>query len=106
MSWESRGKGGRFYYRVYRIGGRLVHQYVGSGLVALLAAAQDSRVRADREARRRQAREERSQLESAEAAARELGEEADLVLRAALLATGYHRHGGEWRRKRHDCEEA
>jgi hypothetical protein len=106
MSWEVQGAARRYYYRVRRLGGRLVRTYVGKGPLAWLAAAQDSQERAEREAHRQQARDERRRLEAAEAAAQELAEQAELVLRAALLVAGYRRHDrGEWRRRRHDDKE-
>ena len=96
MAWEARG-GCRFYYRVVRDDGRVRRLYLGNGPVAELAARDAELRRAERQARARS----QARLEAAEAASRELAELADLLVRAALVAAGYHRHDrGNWRKRR------
>ena len=98
MAWE-RG----YYYRVRKVRGRVVREYVGKGRVAFLAARLDA---AERQARRLKAadwRRERAQLAALEAQVNALNELAELVAHAALAAAGYRRHNrGEWRRRRND----
>jgi hypothetical protein len=96
MVWE-RG----YYYRVRKINGCVVREYVGTGAAAELAAQMDAINRADRQAERDAWRAEREEAEALDAGVRELDELADLLARAALLVAGYRQHKrGEWRRKR------
>jgi hypothetical protein len=100
MGWESRGDAGPYYYRKVRRGGRVVSEYIGRGEAAELIAALDIVDRDRREgeaADRRAAREE-----EAEADARLDGmvREALSAASARLAELGYHRHKGQWRRRR------
>jgi hypothetical protein len=100
MSWEKRERGGRYYTRSRREGGRIVREYIGTGYVAELAARLDEIERDRREEERIEQRIARSQAEAAEAPIKALHEDVELLARGALLAAGYHRHHGQWRRKR------
>jgi hypothetical protein len=98
--WDVRN-GRRYYYRSVRVGNRVVHQYVGTGPLAELAATADALRRAQRRAEAEARQRERARLEAAEGPLLELNGVADLVTRAALTAAGFHQHErGEWRRKR------
>ncbi len=99
--WESRERGGLYYTRTRREGGRVVREYVGTGPFAELAAQYDALDRLRREEEARVWREERERLEALDAETRELNDLAELLTRAALLAAGYRQHErGEWRRPR------
>lgn len=101
MSWETRERGGRYYTRSRREGGRIVREYIGTGYVAELAAQLDELDRERREWERIEQRIARSEAEIQEAPIKALHDDVELLARGALLAAGYHRHhGGEWRRKR------
>jgi hypothetical protein len=96
MGWD-RG----FYYRVRKVNGRVVREYVGRGPIAELAAELDAIGRQQREAERAARVAERAELEALDAPLDELNDLADLLADAALLAAGYRRHNrGEWRRRR------
>src|SRR4051794_19005094 len=89
------------YYRSVRSGGTVRRVYVGKGLVGELAEAKDQAARAER-ARRRQAEDgERAAREAIEGAVRQADGLAELLARAALVATGHHQHHrGGWRKRR------
>jgi hypothetical protein len=107
MGWEARGS--RLYYFRYRkVDGRVTRQYLGAGAVAELAAAADSLRRADRRAASEARRAEDARWREALAPLMELSRAVDVVVRAALLAGGFHRHARTWRKKRyvHDNDNA
>ncbi len=101
MAWESRKRGWFYYTRSRKVGGRVVREYAGGGLVGQLAAATDAEQRAEREARAEAFRTESARLEALDAPVDLLDEVAEALARGALMLAGYHRHHrGEWRRKR------
>ncbi len=101
MAWETRKRGGRYYTRSRKIGGRVTREYLGTGLAGELAAAADAQRRAERQAQKAAWRVERNRIESAIAPLEEFFDEVEAFARASLLLAGYHRHHrGEWRRKR------
>ena len=90
MSWETRSGRGRYYTRSRKVAGRVRREYVGSGLLAELAAAEDA---LHREARER--------LEALDAPLLALDALTGALYRAALVAAGYRQHKrGEWRKRR------
>jgi hypothetical protein len=99
VAWEERG-GGRYYYRTRWVNGRPVKEYVGGGLAGRLASEADRIARERREARALEERREREKLEALAAPVLELSEAAEILARAHLIAAGFHRHKGEWRRER------
>ena len=80
--------------------GRVVREYVGGGLVGELAARTDAEERERREAEAARGRAQVQHLEELTAPVVELCEVAEILARAHLIASGYHRHKGEWRRRR------
>jgi hypothetical protein len=102
MAWEGRAhSGNRYYTRSHKVHGRVVREYVGSGLIGELAARDD-------EARRRQDAEAAARVRQEQAAWKAAAAEQETVRRltdglvaAALVAVGYHRHDrGAWRKRR------
>jgi hypothetical protein len=99
VSWEVRRPGGpRFYTRKTTVGGRPTRQYVGGGIAGQAAAAVDALLRAERQAQAGARRAERERLRRADAPVLALDEALGVLTGAALVISGYHRHGGEWRR--------
>ena len=102
MSWERRKRGGQYYYRAKKIGGRVVKQYLGAGPVAELVAARDAQDRAERLAAATIRNTERNRLTNLDEAVQAPHDAIESLLRAHLVLAGYHRHArGEWRRRRH-----
>jgi hypothetical protein len=102
MGWETRRGQGRYYTRSRKVNGRVIREYVGTGLVAELAAEQDAEVRAQRLAARERLQHEATRWASAAAPLNELSQVLDGLTAAALIAAGYHRHHrGAWRKRRH-----
>src|SRR4051794_22799549 len=87
MAWE-RG----YYYRVRKVNGRVVREYVGAGRVAELAAQLDTLERERRQFDALALRQEKAKLDALDADLEALSEWADLLARAALLAAGLHQH--------------
>ncbi len=78
---------------------------MGGGPVAALAAQVDALERERREERAALWRQERQELDALDASVNEVAEASDLLVRAALLASGYRQHNrGEWRLKREPKE--
>ena len=99
MGWERRG-GNLYYYQSEREDGRVRKRYIGTGQVAERIAHADASLRLARE--QRQAREgtELERLEALCAPLEELSEAAGVLARAHLVASGYRRRKGEYRRVR------
>jgi hypothetical protein len=89
-----------YYYRCEREGGRVETTYLGGGERGLVAELLDAEERAEQEAERESARVEREQAEAEERAVAEWFDGVQAVADAAMVAAGYHRHKGQWRRRR------
>ena len=99
--WERRERGGLYYTRSRKEGCKVIREYVGGGLIGELAARLDAEERRLREEEKISRREERERLDALAAPVEELCEAAEVIARAALIASGYHRHNrGEWRKRR------
>jgi hypothetical protein len=105
VAWEKRERGGRYYTRSRRSpkDGRVIREYVGSGPLAEIAATSDRTKRELAEAEREREKEELGRLEALAAPLEEISEAAEILAHAHLIALGYHRHKGEYRRARGEC---
>jgi len=99
MGWEER-RGRLYYYRSVRKGKRVRKEYAGGGSLGQLAAQIDELERLQREEEEASWREERERLQRSAEFLRELEEAAEILIRAQLLAAGFHKRKGEWRRIR------
>lgn len=103
MGWDQ----GRYYTQSKKVNGRVEREYVGTGEVAELVAEMDALQRAERRHAALDRRRQREELSALDADLTALDELTDLLARAALLASGYHRHKrGEWRKRREQAEPA
>jgi hypothetical protein len=98
MGWETRKGGGRYYTRTVMKDGRQKRQYFGAGPLGEAAAALDKE---RRELEQRQ-RAEQEEWDALGALLDDFAVATDLVLYTALYAEGFHKHGGEWRRRQHE----
>src|SRR5215208_7666470 len=99
MGWEER-RGRPYYYRSLRVGKRVRKEYVGGGPLGQLAAQIDELKRLQRKEEEASCKEERERLERSAGFLCEMEEAAEILTRAQLLAAGFHKRKGEWRRKR------
>ena len=99
MSWAQRGPH-HYYYRSVRHGSRVTKEYMGTGLLAELAAAEDAEQRADRQAARAAWRQERADLEALDRQLDVWWNVGTVLLKGTLNAEGYYQHDrGEWRKR-------
>jgi len=96
MGLEQRTRGGHYYYRKVRRGRQVVSVYGGAGE---LAAQLTQMERQERE-RARQAMTEGVLAVDQDLA--ELGILLDTLIGVTLLGSGYHRHKGQWRKRRYE----
>ena len=99
MGWEYRN-GRRYYYRKKRRGGRVVSEYCGAGEYITLMANLEESFRDMARLEREQQKEEREAQRAIDRELDRVGGELRALVAAALLASGYHQHKGQWRRKR------
>ncbi len=99
MGWKLIN-GHRYYYRSERRNGRVVTEYVGDGDCGQLIELQqrDFNIRRSLERADRQSEEEAS--EAGERIVAEWFNGVQAVADAAVAAAGFHKHRGQWRRRR------
>jgi hypothetical protein len=100
MPWESRRGRGAYYTRSRKVNGQVVREYVGGGFAGQYAALRDEQERQARAAEREQLRAMQRADAEADAALAALIDATTTLARATLILAGYHRHKGEWRRRR------
>ena len=89
------------YYRSVRVGAKVKRVYVGCGEKARLAAAADERRRRRQQMERSTLQADRQQWEAACTHLNELIAVTNLLVKAVLLAEGFHQHQqGAWRQRR------
>ena len=89
MGWDKEHK---YYRQCHREDGRVVCEYIGSGKVAEVAAQLAEMARETDHNVRQAKRAARAAIEAQDATVEELDEFAELLVRAALVAAGYHQH--------------
>lgn len=101
MAWEKRRRGGRYYTRSRKVGGRVIREYVGTGLKGEMASALDAKTRMVKRRRAAVWTAQRTRVEACETRTDAFERAVMLLARTALVLAGYHQHHrGEWRRKR------
>ena len=97
MAWEDRN-GRRYYYRKRRKGGRVVSEYVGSGLAGQTAEAFDTENKQEAAYRRAAFQEQKASVARIDSQAGEIEKYTQAITRACLLLAGYHAHKRQWRK--------
>ena len=101
MAWETRNGGGHYYTRSRRVNGRVVREYVGTGLIAELAAAEDAERHAEREKKRQVWNARKDDSERVAALVDRCTKCVSALTTAVLVNAGFYRHHrGEWRKRR------
>jgi hypothetical protein len=96
---ETRANGKQYFYRSRRIDGRVVREYVASGPEATVAAEADRQERQQREAAQAAERRELDLINAALEPLAAFEHVFEITLEAALSASGFHKHKGQWRLK-------
>jgi hypothetical protein len=104
MGWETRERGGSYYYRKERDGSRVRSVYVGTGLFAESATMLTRMERENREAERAVLRREAERQNQIDAHMDAICDLVDQIITAALIASGFHQHKRQWRLKRSEKE--
>jgi hypothetical protein len=100
MAWETKERGGSYYYEKKREGSRVRSVYVGSGLSGFLAENYAQQDREKKDAERRALRREIAKQDEIDSRIDEVCRMTESLVRAALIAAGFHQHKRQWRRKR------
>jgi hypothetical protein len=99
MGWEERN-GNYYHYEKVREDGRVVSKYIGKGIASKLCEAMNEEKRWEREELRLERRKQKILDHEIDATIHDLSTHAKALTEAVLLASGYHKHKGQWRRKR------
>jgi hypothetical protein len=99
MGWKTIN-GRRYFYKSEPEGGRVKTRYLGAGESGLLISLSDAEHRAEREAERNERQAEREKSDAEEKSVAEWFDGVQAVADAAMIGAGFHKHKGQWRRKR------
>jgi hypothetical protein len=95
MGWKTIN-GRSYYYKSRREGGQVKTDYCGAGAPGLLMSLLVAEDQAEREA----IRAERAESLAEDRAVAEWFDGIQAIADAAIIAAGFHKHKGQWRRKR------
>lgn len=99
MGWEQRGAYS-YYYRKERQGSRVRSTYVGRGEMAHMISKFEASSAEVEKLMRAKRSIEADELDAVEATLDRAIELTQLFIQASLLASGFHTHHRQWRRKR------
>lgn len=101
MAWEQRGPQ-TYYYRSVRRDGRVTKDYLGTGPLAELYAAEEAERRAQRQAEAEAWHQEQAALDALDRQIDAWWDMGTVLLKATLYTEGYYQHDrGEWRKRAH-----
>ena len=99
MAWEQRGPQ-TYYYRSIGRHGRVTKDYLGTGPLAELSAAEDAARRAQHQAEAEAWRQERAALDALDRQIDAWWDMSTVLLKATLYTEGHYQHDrGEWRKR-------
>lgn len=101
MGWERRGNNS-YYYRKKKVGGKVVSEYVGNGLAAQLIAQLDEEERLEGYEQARASKKEDEEFQSLDQQAAQASFLIQQIVEEFLVAAGFHKHRGQWRKARDD----
>jgi hypothetical protein len=99
MGWK-RINGRSYFYKSERQGGRVKSVYFGAGESGSLMAQIMGTERLERVIERERIREEREEANTEERSIAEWFDGVQIVADGGMIAAGFHKHKGQWRRKR------
>jgi hypothetical protein len=99
MGWKQIN-GRRYFYKSEREGGRVKSTYFGAGQGGLLMAEMIAFEQLERAEERERERGEREGSDAEERAISDWFDGVQAVADAAMIAAGFHKRKGQWRRKR------
>ena len=101
MAWEQRGAQ-TYYYRSVRRHGRVTKDYLGTGPLAELSAAEDAERQAQRHTEAESWRQEQAALDALAQQIDAWWDMSMVLLKATLYTEGYYQHDrGTWRKRSH-----
>jgi hypothetical protein len=99
MGWKTIN-GRRYFYKSEREGGRVRSVYFGAGESGSLMAEWIEFERLERAAEREREREDREESDAEDRAISGWFDDVQVAADAAMVAGGFHKHKGQWRRRR------
>jgi hypothetical protein len=99
MGWKTIN-GRRYFYKSERAGGRVRSVYFGAGESGSLMARMIEFERLESVAEREREREDREEFGAEDRAISDWFDDVQAVADAAMVAAGFHKHKGQWRRRR------
>lgn len=99
MAWETRGNNS-YYYRKKRVGGKVISEYVGKGLVAQKIASMDLAERQERNKEVEATKKGMNDLKLLDKEATQLNSLMKQMVEGFLIVSGFHKHKGQWRKMR------
>jgi hypothetical protein len=99
MGWKTI-KGRRYFYKSERVGGRVQTTYCGAGDIGRLMAHFEAAERLEKLDEREKETEERAEAVAEDRAVSEWFDDVQAVADAAMISAAFHKHKGQWRRKR------
>ncbi len=99
MGWKTI-YGRRYYYKSRRVGGRVESTYYGAGELGSVFAELDAAERWLKAAKREREQAERRESDAEDQTVAEWFDEVQSLADAVMAEAGFHKHRGQWRRKR------
>ena len=99
MAWETRGNNS-YYYRKKKVGGKVVSEYVGRGLLVQEIASMDSAERQRKNKEIAAMMQERSEFQLLDQRTTQATSFIKQIIEGVFLISGLHKHKGQWRKMR------